>query len=232
MSATDTGVRRPTLSARLRQLVLGLLDALVVVGAALAGVTLTGAQWLLVVGIAIAAGVLLYRVYDFLVPKLTVDRLMLAEQEGILLQRLQLVEAWLAEWFTSGQARRKPRLKAGVNAQYGPISNEIGISPRLLADLSEEHLKIVVGHEVGHSERRWASMLAWSITAKLEEEMHADRHALRLAEATPAEWERAMAAVASLEESRSLDGDLGFEIRSKLLRKWHTSQKDSVALGT
>jgi hypothetical protein len=146
------------------------------------------------------------------------------EVERQLLQRIHLVQVWVAAFAASLGKRRPPRIKTQLSpghVYYAPVENILKVPSRHLLTLSDLHLRMAVAHEMGHFSRRWPSLFAWTLTRRLDEEVHADRRAIELTGASVDEWASSILAVAAIEEpGEPHEQDFIFQARKKLLQRW------------
>jgi Zn-dependent protease with chaperone function len=147
-----------------------------------------------------------------------------AAEETMLLEQRSKVETWVVEFASRLGKRRPPAVRISPRiTYYAPIGNKLVVAAEYLAKMSNEQLRVAVAHEMGHYQRRWLSLLAWRLEAKLHEELQADRVAIELTNATPEQWAEAVQLAAQLEGNDTRD-DFVFAIRQRFVAKhWKTS---------
>lgn len=159
---------------------------------------------LLLIGVIMGCGVLLWRVTDQDPKKFRVN---LARSE---VERSKQMEKWaaieLASLAQCAGLKSAPSFGiANTGAHYSPIPNRICISRAYLCRLSKDDLRLILAHEIGHASRRWATFLH---AGTLGEEISADRIALMLTGCTAKQWAIAMQASRNIEQHQGLDDQL------------------------
>lgn len=136
-----------------------------------------------------------------------------------IVEKIHLVQSWVDEFADVLGKKKPPAVRiTEKNLYYAPLSNHLCVPTRALMELNDQLLRIVVAHECGHFNRRWVSLLAWTPTARLLEEIRADKLAMGLAGATKAELACSIRAAAKYEhESCELQLNDYIDLRLKLL---------------
>jgi len=144
-----------------------------------------------------------------------------ASETAALLQRRAEVDAWMQDVCQRWRLRR-PRLLIALApyVSYAPFSNAIAVPPDQLMQLEADDLRLVVAHELGHAQRRWASTAAWTAVAKIKEEIRADRFALELTGSGIEQWTRVMRITAALEGHEFDEQEVEFTIRLRAIQGW------------
>ena len=136
-----------------------------------------------------------------------------------IVEKIHHVQSWVDEFADALGKKSPPAVRiTEKNLYYAPLSNHLCVPTRLLMELDDPLLRIVVAHECGHYNRRWVSLLAWTPMARLLEEMRADKLAIRLTGATKSELARSIRAAANYEhELGELQLSDYIDVRLKLL---------------
>jgi Zn-dependent protease with chaperone function len=93
---------------------------------------------------------------------------------------------------------------ANAGAYYIPLSHRIQVSRAYLARLSDAELRLILAHEVGHATRRWKAFARRST----DEEVAADRVALRITGSTPDQWRYAVESTGRAEPGQIVGEDV------------------------
>lgn len=135
-------------------------------------------------------------------------------------ERVLLVQSWIDGFAKALGKRRPPKARiAETFTYYAPWANIVAVPARTLLDLDERLLRIVVAHQCGRFNRRWASLLSRSDVARLGEGILADRMAMRLTGASLDDLDAAVRAIAKCEDGwECADADEYIALRRKLLR--------------
>lgn len=126
------------------------------------------------------------------------ERVQLDDSEELAaVARLPWVQSTLNELALQAGVRELRSVRfANCGASYRPVEHRIRVSRALCARLSDQDLRLILAHEVGHAVRRWATLSgAFSESARIEEELLADATALQLIAASPRDWDLAIEAV-------------------------------------
>lgn len=84
-----------------------------------------------------------------------------------IVEKIHLVQSWVDEFADALGKKKPPAVRiTEKNLYYAPLSNHLCVPTRLLMELDDPLLRIVVAHECGHYNRRWVSLLAWTPMAR------------------------------------------------------------------
>lgn len=116
-----------------------------------------------------------------------------AEERCVAKARLKWIDEQIAGYAQAlGIKSLRPAGYANTGIHYSAFSHRVYIPEAHLARLQDRPLSIVLAHEVGHASRRWQLFArVFSEADEIEEEVIADRIAVKLTNATPEEWEEA-----------------------------------------
>lgn len=159
---------------------------------------------LLLIGVIVGCGALLWRVTDQDPKRFRVN---LARQE---VQASKERESWAAnELKLLAQAAGLKKVPsfgvANSGAHYSPLRHRICVSRAYLSRLSNEDLRLILAHEVGHAARRWRTLLC---AGAVGEEIMADRIAVQITGYTPSQWANAVQASMLVEPGQDVSPQL------------------------
>lgn len=145
----------------------------------------------------------LWRVTD---PDPTRGRVRLSQAEiSASQEREPWARAQLVQLATAAGLRSVPSFGvANAGAYYIPLRHRIQVSHAYLARLSDAELRLILAHEVGHATRRWKAFARRSP----DEEVAADRVALRITGSTPDQWRYAVESTGRAEPGQIVGEDV------------------------